>query len=88
MKYARIVRKNGVEIGRIEPQTEPVAKTCPHRGEQLRTMTSDLCGTRGHDLPVYSCDLHGECTHRKVCRGQDESVRICIGCNDGPWLFS
>jgi len=60
-------------------------KSCPHRGEQLRTMTSDLCGTRGHNLPVYSCAVHGECTHRQVCKGQDAAVKICIGCPDGPW---
>jgi hypothetical protein len=63
-------------------------KSCDYRGEQVRTMTSDLCGTRGHELPVYACELHGECTHRKVCRGQDAAVRICVGCSDGPWAFT
>jgi hypothetical protein len=63
------------------------SKSCPHRGEQLRTMTSDLCGTRGHNLPVYSCAVHGECTHRQVCKGQDAAVKICVGCSDGPWAF-
>ena len=62
-------------------------KTCPHRGEQVRTMTSDLCGQRGKDIPVYSCGLHGECTHGQVCRGQDPKVRICLTCGDGPWAF-
>ena len=66
---------------------DPQRKSCPHRGDQLRTMTSDLCGTRGHNLPVYSCELHGECTHRQVCKGQDEAVKICVGCSDGPWAF-
>jgi hypothetical protein len=68
-------------------ERETSTKSCPHRGDQLRTMTSDLCGTRGHDLPVYACDLHGECTHRQVCKGQDAAVRICVGCSDGPWAF-
>jgi hypothetical protein len=67
--------------------TKPISRTCPHRGGQLRTMTSDLCGTRGHNLPVFSCELHGECTHRQVCKGQDVSVKICVGCSDGPWAF-
>ena len=66
---------------------KPSPKSCTHRGDQLRTMTSDLCGTRGHDLPVYSCAVYGECTHRQVCKGQDEAVRICVGCSDGPWAF-
>jgi len=66
---------------------KPSLKSCPHRGEQVRTMTSDLCGTRGHNLPVYSCAVHGECTHRQVCKGQDAAVKICVGCSDGPWSF-
>jgi hypothetical protein len=81
----RIVRRNGVEIERRETS---IAKECPHRGEQVRTMTSDFCGTRGHDLPVFACEIHGECTHRLVCRGQESAVKICVGCPDGPWSFS
>jgi hypothetical protein len=62
-----------------------LANTCQHRGDQIREMTSDICGTRGHAIPVYACELHGECTHRQACKGQDASVRICLGCGDGPW---
>lgn len=77
-----------IERYRRLQQPQPLvqlAKTCHHRGDQLRTMTSDICGTRGHAIPVYACQLHGECTHRQACRGQDASVRICVGCDDGPW---
>jgi hypothetical protein len=74
-----------ITIRRGQVATE--VKSCPHRGDQVRTMTSDLCGTRGHNLPVYSCELHGECTHRQVCKGQDAAVKICVGCSDGPWAF-
>lgn len=80
----RIVRVNGVEVSRTNGETQP-AKSCPHRGDQFRTMTSDICGQRGHAIPVYACDVHGECTHRQACKGQDASVRICLGCVDGPW---
>jgi len=78
--------KNGEPI--TSPRTEQTsriqpAKSCTHRGEELRTMTSDLCGTRGHQLPVYACGLHGECTHRQICHRQE--VRACVGCTDGPW---
>ena len=65
----------------------PKTKSCEHRGDQLRTMRSDICGQRGHDIPVYACGLHGECTHRQACHGQDPSVRVCIGCDDGPWAI-
>ena len=81
---AKLYRVNGVVV----KQTVAELRDCPHRGEQVRTMTSDLCGTRGHNLPVYACELHGECTHRQVCRGQDAAVRICVGCSDGPWAFT
>lgn len=82
-KYERLISAYG-RLGKVvAPQS--TTKTCPHRGPQLRTMTSDLCGTRGHAIPVYSCEIHGECTHRQACRGQDSSVVICIGCENGPW---
>lgn len=71
------------------PKQTPVAaapeKTCQHRGGEVRTMRSDICGTRGQMIPVYACGVHGECTHRQVCHGQDPSVKICLGCEDGPW---
>jgi hypothetical protein len=72
---------------RLANPKQHAAATCQHRGDQIRTMTSDLCGSRGHEIPVYSCSIHGECTHRQACRGQDPSVRICLGCSDGPWAF-
>jgi len=75
-RYARLLNPGQV--------VAPI-KSCPHRGDQVRTMTSDLCGTRGHNLPVYSCAVYGECTHRQVCKGQDPAVKICVGCSDGPW---
>lgn len=82
--YRRIVRHNGVVIS---DTNRPTPLSCDHRGEQLRTMTSDLCGQRGKNIPVYYCRLHGECTHGQVCKGQDPSVRICLTCDDGPWAF-
>lgn len=83
----RIVRINGVVAAKASGGRAKPEKTCQHRGDQIRTMTSDLCGQRGHNIPVYSCALHGECTHGQACKGQDKSVRICITCEDGPWAF-
>ena len=82
----RIVISGPARNRRVISPSSP-AKTCQHRGPQIRTMTSDLCGQRGHNLPVYACELHGECTHGQVCRGQDPSVRVCLTCDDGPWAF-
>jgi hypothetical protein len=91
-KYQLIIDKySRLQPRRIEqptPPTQPtiISKSCPQRSkEPVRLMTSDLCGSRGKDLPVYSCSIHGECTHGKVCKAQDPSVKICIGCEDGPW---
>jgi len=80
MKYARIIRRNGVVVDRIEPtQTEP--QVCIHRGPQLRTITSVVCSKKTIDLPVYACDLFGgECVHRKVCSDHDPAIRVCVGC--------
>jgi hypothetical protein len=83
----RVVRINGVEAARGYVRVTQGAKQCRHRGEQARTMTSNICGSRGQAIPVYACGLHGECTHRQACHGQDKSVRICIGCDDGPWAI-
>jgi hypothetical protein len=58
----------------------PVA-TCPHRGPQLRTITSAICSKKTIDLPVYACGLYGgECVHRQVCSNHDPAIRICVGC--------
>jgi len=81
------VKRPATSAPRPDRKPKP-ATVCQHRGDQIRTMTSDLCGTRGHNLPVYSCELHRECTFGKVCRGQDAAVRICVGCEDGPWAFT
>lgn len=82
----RIVRVNGVVVSE-QPATAP--KTCPHRGEQVETIICDQCGQgKGQPKPVYSCALHGLCTHRLERRGQesqDPPIRTCIGCPDGPW---
>jgi hypothetical protein len=84
MKYARIIRRNGVVVGRIEPSDQPSAATettCPYRGPQLRTITSVICKKKTIDLPVYDCGLFGgECVHRQVCEHHDQAIRICVGC--------
>jgi hypothetical protein len=85
MKYSRIIRRNGVVVGRIEPgessQETTTETTCPYRGEQLRTITSVICSKKTIDLPVYACGLFGgECVHRQVCSDHDPAIRICVGC--------
>jgi len=35
---------------------------------------------KGKIIPIFSCDLHGECTHGRFC--QKQSVRVCLHCSD------
>jgi hypothetical protein len=62
---------------------------CPHLGAQIDTIRCDQCGQgKGQDKPVYSCAIHGRCTHRLEQRGQrsaEAPTEVCVGCNDGPW---
>jgi hypothetical protein len=65
--------------GKRRRETSPT--TCPHRGPQLRTITSAICLKKTIDLPVYACGLYGgECVHRQVCSNHDPAIRICVGC--------
>lgn len=87
MKYARIIRRNGIVVGRIEPgessRETVTATTCPYRGEQTRTIILATCKKRWIGEPVYACGLFGgECVHRKYCdcESHDPALRVCVGC--------
>lgn len=87
-KYEDLLQR----YARLQSPQAPVvqlAKSCPHRGDQVETIICDQCGQgKGQPKPVYSCALHGRCTHRLERRGQesqDPPIRTCIGCPDGPW---
>lgn len=54
--------------------------SCRHQGDILRTGLGDLCGLRGHEIPIYACDLYGECAPRRFCRLQ--TVRNCLHCTE------
>jgi len=65
--------------------------SCHHRGEQVSTVLCDQCGQgKGQLKPVYSCSIHGLCTHRLERSNQkhlDPPIHTCVGCSDGPWAF-
>lgn len=56
------------------------SSACRNRGEVIRRDASNLCGARGEQTDVFSCDIHGECAVRRYC--QVQSVRICLHCTD------
>jgi len=55
---------------------------CPHRGEQVRTETCHVCGSRGDQVPIHKCDLFGECSPKLHHIGQAE--RVCATCPSKP----
>lgn len=55
--------------------------SCQHRGkEPVRSDVSNLCGTKGAAVNIFSCALHGECSLSTYCTRQQ--VKTCIKCND------
>lgn len=56
---------------------------CIHRGEKLREITCQTCGSKGVPVAVYACEVHGECARRKS--GNREAIEPrgrCAGCED------
>jgi hypothetical protein len=43
-------------------------KRCSHRGQQIRTVNSAICSTRGIPIAVFACNLKGECTRKPTGR--------------------
>jgi len=53
---------------------------CNHRGNIIRQDTSNLCGTRGDQVNIHACSVHGECSISRYC--QHQTVRHCMRCDD------
>ena len=89
MSKIRIRRIDGVVVSQNQIHETQITRQCPHRGDQIDVIRCDQCGQgKGQDKPVYSCAIHGRCTHRLEQRGQESQevpTKICIGCQDGPW---
>lgn len=56
------------------------AYPCVHRGQVLREDTSNLCGSRGEQVRIFACAIHGECSLATYCNAQ--RVRTCARCGD------
>ena len=48
----------------------PADLACVHRGEKIREGKGNLCGHRGTPFEVFTCEIHGECVLRRLCRKQ------------------
>lgn len=56
---------------------------CEHRGtEVIALVTCELCGGRTMSLPVYKCEVHGQCTERRYGSRTEKSreTASCAGC--------
>lgn len=69
-----------VKTSRVVPPLPEPDLTCAHRGDVIRQQAADLCGLRGQLFDVFACDLHGECSLRRVCFKQ--TVQSCTACKD------
>jgi orotate phosphoribosyltransferase len=65
-------------VSRDRAQQE--AFPCIHRGEIIRQDESNLCGSRGDQINIFSCALHGECSIARYC--QHQKVQACNRCGD------
>lgn len=53
---------------------------CEHRGPVIRQDESNLCGSKGKEIDIYSCSLHKECSLGRYCKKQ--TVQTCFACQD------
>lgn len=62
----------------VEIKANPMQMPCLHRGKDCGTVD---CGCNG-TTRIYACDLHSECSLRKVPKGNFQKVKICLDCDD------
>ncbi len=55
---------------------------CFHRGEVLREVPCQLCGGRDRLIPIFACDLYGECALARTKSGTHGEYRQCLTCAD------
>jgi orotate phosphoribosyltransferase len=65
-----------IDRDRAQQQAFP----CAHRGEVVRQDESNLCGSRGDQINIFKCALHGECSIARYCQHQE--VPACNRCGD------
>lgn len=60
---------------------ESLATPCAHLGSMLRMQECKPCQAHGQSpVPVYQCDIHGECTVRSTSMPADIRPHSCTGC--------
>lgn len=64
-----------LERGIMQKITTPI---CTHRGEPVKSVD---CGCNG-TATVYECAKHGNCSIRKMPKGDFKNIAICLGCED------
>lgn len=65
----------------VEPELLAAELPCVHRGELLRTAECELCGGRRQGVEVFQCQVHTECTLRRI-RSGSQGPASCLTCRD------
>lgn len=63
------------------PDGIPSLVDCVHRGDQIGDVECRLCGERGKEIEVFSCDKHESCTLKKYKSGKSKHA-VCFLCPD------
>lgn len=69
----------GIQESEYVPK--PVSLECTHRGDVLRHETCKLCGNREQFVPIFACDIHGECSLRKF-KFREKAIKSCLSCEE------
>lgn len=77
-------QQQATSVRPVKHYDHPLKTKCPHRGPAISSVECSLCGQRGKLIPIYSCAVHGSCTHNKH-KSSSQSEHTCIGCPDGPY---
>lgn len=60
-------------------------RRCKHRDiDPTEQLPCDLCGNEGKLIPVYGCNVHGECAERRIGTRSERlrSMAICLTCHE------
>lgn len=68
---------------RQPPNQSRLGSPCKRLGHVTREITCSICPRETREIPVFSCDLHGECTQLRVKQVENnEELPACSVCQD------
>lgn len=61
-------------------RSKHVRGDCIWRDDHVRDEPALLCGMSGQVVPIFRCEIHGECSTKRYCHNQ--KARSCLTCSD------